>query len=122
MKSFLRFLTVGVMAGALSNGVAAEKATVKPVAITSSHFEATGKVAMHPGRPCTSQIMFDFRPAHTRDPVWLAAHVKESKILTEAARHRRTVQVSGVWQHGQEGTCRYVNITRVTVQKNFFSW
>jgi hypothetical protein len=32
------------------------------------------------------------------------------------------VQVSGVWAHGKEKTCRYVNITGVVVPKGFFTW
>jgi hypothetical protein len=122
MKSILKYTAVGVMATGLTSCAATEKAPPKAAAPTSSHFEATGKVTMHPGRPCTSQIMFDFRPAHSKIPVWLAARMKESKVLTDAARHRRTVRVSGVWQHGKEKTCRYINITGVTVQKGFFSW
>jgi predicted acyl esterase len=124
MKSFLKSLAVGVMAAGLTSCAAAEKAPPKAAAAapTSSHFEATGKVTLHTGMPCTSQIMFDFRPAHSKIPIWLAARMKESKVLTDAAKHRRTVRVSGVWQHGKERTCRYINITGVTVQKGLFSW
>ncbi len=122
MKSFPKYLAIGVMAAALTSGAAAARPPVKAPAPTGSHFAATGKVTMHPGMPCTSQIMFDFRAAHTKNAVCLAAREKESRILTDAAKHRRTVQIAGVWQHGKEKTCRYVNITTVAVQKSFFSW
>jgi hypothetical protein len=55
-------------------------------------------------------------------PVYLAAHVKESNLLTDAARHHRTVRISGIWQRGRENTCRFVNVTNVTVLKSFLSW
>jgi hypothetical protein len=128
MKSFLKYLVIGALAAGLPVCEAAGKprakvlvkAPVRPPLGPS--FAATGKVTMHPGMPCTSQIMFDFRPAHARESICLAAPAKESKILTDAAKRRRTVQISGVWQHGKEKTCRYVHITRVVVQKGFFSW
>lgn len=125
MRSVVKF-AIGAMALGLMSCAAApkppQKPATKPLAPVSSHFEATGKVTMHAGRPCTPQIMFDFVAAHTKSPVYLAAPVNESKVLTDAARHHRTVQISGAWQHGKETTCRYVNITKVTVQKSFFSW
>jgi hypothetical protein len=123
MKSFLKYLLIGALAAGLPVVEAAGKPrTQAPAPPPSSNFAATGKVSLHPGMPCTSQIMFDFRPARARESIYLAAHAKESKILTDAAKHRRTVQISGVWEHGKEKACRYVHITRVVVQKGFFSW
>ena len=110
-------------AGWLSPAMAGRPPIKAPApALAGSHYAATGKVTMHPGMPCTSQIMFDFRAAHSRESVSLAAPARESQILTDAARHRRTVQVAGMWQHGKEKTCRYVHITTVAVQKGFFRW
>jgi len=59
--------------------------------------------------------MFDFRPTRSSRSVWLAAHMKETNVLTDAAHHRRRVHVSGVWQHGKEKTCNYVHVTKVDV-------
>lgn len=125
MKSFLKYLVIGALATGLPIGQAAGKPRARaPVRTTlpSPSFAATGKVTMHPGMPCTSQIMFDFRPARARESIWLAAPAKESKILTDAAKHRRTVQISGIWEHGKQKACRYVHITRVAAQKGFFRW
>ena len=124
MKSFLKYLVIGALAAGLPVCEAAGKPRAQaPVGPPySGNFAASGKVTMHPGMPCTTQIMFDFRPAHARESVCLGAPAKESKILTDAAKHRRTVQISGVWGHGKEKTCRYVHITAVVVQKGFFRW
>jgi hypothetical protein len=125
MKSLLEYLVIGALAAGLPMTEAAGKPRAKapvPKRPPSSSFAGTGKVTMHPGMPCTSQIMFDFRPAHARESVYLGAPAKESKLLTDAAKHRRTVQISGVWEHGKEKTCRFVHVTNVAVQKGFFSW
>ncbi|MGH8101737.1 MAG: hypothetical protein ACREIW_10605, partial [Chthoniobacterales bacterium] len=45
-------------------------------------FTSYGKVALHQGQPCASQVMFDFRGAGST--VWLAAPMRESRLLTEA--------------------------------------
>ena len=129
MKLLVGLLIVGaVTAGAAGSALAAGKPAAKtpprlaapPAAGVT--YEATGKVLLFKGKPCTSQIMFEFTAAHSRAPVCLAAHVKDSNVLTEAAKRRRTVQISGVWQRGREKGCRFVNVTKVTVQKGFFSW
>lgn len=76
-------------------------------------FTSVGKVTLHAGEPCASQIMFDFRTTGRRSTVWLAAPRRESRLLTEAANRNRRVQVWGTWQHSQERTCDYVNVTKV---------
>ena len=129
MKVASQFLFVGLtIIGFAGTALAAPKpktppdALPAPLPVAGPIFNGTGKVSLFRGAPCTSQIMFDLRVAHAREPVFLAAHVKESDLLTEAARKRRTVQISGTWQHGREKTCRFVTVTHVVVQKGFFSW
>src|SRR5437764_5402221 len=46
-------------------------------------FDEKGKVTLHRGEPCTSQIMFDFHPADSRTVVWLAADAHDSAKLTD---------------------------------------
>ena len=98
------------------------RAVATPAPAVGSVFNGTGKVTLFRGAPCTPQIMFDLRVPHAREPIFLAAHVKENDVLTEAARKRQTVQITGTWQQGREKTCRFVSVTHVVVQKSFFSW
>ena len=90
---------------------------VKPSPVGSA-FHEVGKVTLHPGQPCTPQIMFDFRATNPNRLVWLAAPMKETNRLTDAARHRRRVRVSGVWRHGKDKTCNYIHVTKVEVVKS----
>jgi hypothetical protein len=85
-----------------------------------SAFDEMGRVALHPGQPCTPQIMFDFRSTGSSRLVWLAAPMKATNLLTDAARHRRRVHVSGVWRRGKEQTCNYVHVTKVEVASSRF--
>jgi hypothetical protein len=90
----------------------------KPVAVVKaapagSRFEGSGRIALHEGEPCASQIMFDFKGRGSSRPVWLAARMRESKALTDAANRNRSVHVSGTWQRGKTRDCSYVNVTRV---------
>ena len=64
--------------------------------------------------------MFDFRADHAKSWTWLAAHAKETKVLTEAAQRRRHVHVWGNWQRGKEKGCSYVHVTRVESASNRF--
>ena len=121
MRIFLTSLVIGAFATGLAGGATTDKAAVR-AASSGSRFEGTGKVTMHAGRPCTSQIMFDFRAGRSRHPIWLAALMRDSRVLTDAARHRRSVRIAGVWRRGLDGTCSYVNVNSVTVQKSFFTW
>jgi hypothetical protein len=78
-----------------------------------ARFEAIGRVALHTGQPCTSQIMFDFNARGSSRPVYLAARMRQSKILTDAANGNRNVHVSGTWQRGKTKGCSYVNVAEV---------
>ncbi len=57
--------------------------------------------------------MFDLRTTGVSSTVWLAAPMRETKLLTEAANRNRRVQVWGTWQRSRERTCNYVNVTKV---------
>ena len=81
-------------------------------------FNQSGKITMHRGQPCTSQIMFDFHPATSRTVVWLAADAHDSAKLTDAAREHRRVRISGVWKHGQHAGCAYVDVKTVVIEKS----
>jgi hypothetical protein len=82
-------------------------------------FNQNGKVTLHRGEPCTSQIMFDFHPVDSKAVIWLAAGAHESKKLTAAAGDRRRLRVSGVWKRGRLTGCSYVDVTKVTVEKSW---
>jgi hypothetical protein len=77
-----------------------------------SRFDGVGKVTLHAGQPCTSQIMFDFRTTNS-NTVWLAAAMAETKILTEAASRHHRVHISGKWRRGKQTGCSYVDVTKV---------
>src|SRR5207249_1899493 len=83
------------------------------VAPLGSHFEDAGNVTLHAGQPCASQIMFDFKGANLGRTVWLAARMKDSKVLTDAASHGKRVHIWGAWHRGRESGCSYVDVTRV---------
>lgn len=80
---------------------------------TGSRFSAAGKVNLHDGQPCASQVMFDFRITGSRVPISLAAPVRESRLLTEAANRHRRVRIWGNWRESQDHSCTYVNVTKV---------
>jgi hypothetical protein len=85
-----------------------------PAAATSasSSFEGIGRLRLHRGQPCATQIMFDFDVGFG-ETVWLAAGVKDERRLLAAIEHRRRVRIFGTWRHGKEARCRYVSVTRV---------
>ena len=83
-----------------------------------SAFDSEGRVSLHVGQPCTSQIMFDFHGRST--VIWLAAPKVETAVLTEAARRREKVRISGVWRRGAHAGCAFVEVTRVVVEKKMF--
>ena len=80
-----------------------------------SHFESVGSVSLHVGQPCSSQIMFDFHVG-TR-MTWLAAPKRETGVLTEAARRRQKVRISGLWRRGAQTGCAFVEVTQVVVER-----
>ena len=91
-------------------------AAAERASLAGSHFDGIGRVTLHAGQPCTSQIMFDFRRTGS-STVWLAAPIGESKILTEAAERKRRVHISGKWRRGREKGCSYVDVTEVNLLK-----
>jgi len=87
---------------------------------TGSRFVERGKVSLHRGEPCTSQIMYDFRPLDSSSVVWMAAGAHDSNKLTEAARTRNRVQISGVWKRGRNTGCGYVDVKKVIVERSWW--
>ena len=98
--------------GLVSCAEPVKRAAVFAPARAGAPFEQAGKVELHEGQPCTSQIMFDFR-GRGADTVWLAASMRETKVLTQAARTNHRVHVYGTWRRGKEPGCSYVSVTRV---------
>jgi len=82
-------------------------------------FDEVGKVSLFDGESCASQIMFVFHGARSTS-VSMAAPFRVSKILTEAARDRKTVRVSGKWRRGKSADCRYVEATQAEVRNSFW--
>ena len=82
-------------------------------------FDEVGKVSLFEGESCASQIMFVFRGGRSTS-VSIAAPFHVSKMLTDAARDRKTVHVSGKWRHGNAPGCSYVEATQVEVRKSFW--
>ncbi|MFL6516298.1 MAG: hypothetical protein ACJ8M1_14860 [Chthoniobacterales bacterium] len=114
MKLFFDRAAIAVIA--LAAGACATTAVLAATAPAGTHFNDRGKVTLHRGEPCTSQIMFDFHPANGRSAVWLAAGSHDSKKLTEAARIHRAVRVSGVWRRGQHPGCSYVDVDKMALE------
>lgn len=114
MKSLLRLFTIAVVAALLVSCAQPERTAAPARASrTGSRFTSVGKVTLHAGQPCTSQIMFDFQTTGVSSTVALAAPMRETKLLTEAANRNRRVQIWGTWQRGQGRTCNYVKVTKV---------
>jgi hypothetical protein len=114
MKSILCLFTIPVVAALLASCAQPEKTSAPAKASRmGSHFISVGKVTMHSGQPCASQIMFDFRTTGVSSTVALAAPIRETKLLTEAANRNLRVQVWGTWQRDRHQTCNYVNVTKV---------
>jgi hypothetical protein len=115
-----KFLLHPLIAGATLAGIAGCAQVKKPLAQaravpTGLRFDQVGSVTMFPGEPCTPQIMFNFRGAGST--VWLGAPKHETKILTEAAKNRRHVHISGKWRHGGVSDCSYVQVTSVEITR-----
>lgn len=91
-------------------------AAVERASVAGSHFDGVGKVTLHTGQPCTSQIMFDFRTTSSKT-IWLAAPAAETKILTEAASRHHRMHISGKWRRGKQAECNYVDVTKVELWK-----
>ncbi len=78
-----------------------------------ARFDGVGRVTLQQGQPCAPQVMFNFQPRDARSPVGLAARFRESRSLTEASRRGRRVHVAGVWRHGRQKGCGYVEVISV---------
>lgn len=78
-------------------------------AAVGSHFDQIGRVTLYAGEPCASQIMFNFQGA--RSTVWLAAPMRETRILTDAAKKNRRVHILGRWRRGVPSNCSYIEVT-----------
>ena len=64
--------------------------------------------------------MFDFHALDSTAAVWLAADARDSRRLTDAARSRNRVRITGVWKRGRQNGCAYVDVTKVTVETSWF--
>jgi hypothetical protein len=115
-----KFLLTSLIAGAALAGMAGCAQVKKPLAQTraatvGSRFDQVGRVTMFAGEPCSSQIMFDFHGAGSA--VWLGAPMRQTKILTDAAKKNQRVHVSGRWRDGGQSNCSYVEVTSVEVTR-----
>jgi hypothetical protein len=86
-----------------------------------ARYSGRGRIILHRGEPCTSQIMFDFRPLDSKAAVWMAAGAHDSAKLTQAATDRRRVRISGTWKHGLHSGCAYVEVKTFVVETTWWS-
>jgi hypothetical protein len=120
MNSALRSLSILAIAVVFASCAQPQK-PLPPVtaAASGTSFNQVGKIAFYQGQPCTSQIMFVF-DAGRSSSIPIAAPMRETKILTDAARHKRSVRVSGKWRRSKQAGCNYVEVTRAEMQKLFW--
>jgi hypothetical protein len=102
-------ILIAVTAGAAPRPV---HPVAKAIAV-EKHFEGKGRVLLFQGQPCSPQIMFDLRQSFPKSTIRLAAPLRESRQLTDAARHRQTVHIAGTWRQGRDKRCRFVDVTKV---------
>ena len=114
MKSFFKSMAVTAFCFGVTSCAQTEARTPMKAAPVGTRFDGSGRVTLHQGQPCAPQVMFNFQPRTAKTPVWLAARFNESRVLTEASRRGRRVHVSGVWRHGREKDCGYVEVTKAT--------
>ena len=105
-KSLFAGIALAGMAGCAQ--IKKPAAQVKATAF-GSRFDQVGRVSLYAGEPCTPQIVFDFHA--TQSTVSLAAPMRETKILTDAANKNQRVHISGRWRRGGESNCSYVQVT-----------
>jgi poly-gamma-glutamate capsule biosynthesis protein CapA/YwtB (metallophosphatase superfamily) len=121
MSSMLRSSPILAIAIVLASCAQPQKvAAAVKAAPTGSSFDQVGKVTFYVGQPCTSQIMFVFHAPRSTSTVWLAAPMRETKMLTEAAKRQRRVHVWGKWRRAKTQSCSYVEATQVEMQKWFW--
>src|SRR5438093_13605888 len=90
-----------VIAGAALAGMAGCAQIKKPAAQVKAvpaglRFDQVGSVSLYAGKPCTPQIMFNFRSAGST--VWRAAPEHETKRLTEAAKNNAPRHFARKWR------------------------
>ncbi len=118
MKSVRSSFVIAFITAGLAGCAQPEKTVITAKASrVGLRFDNVGKVTLHRGQPCTPQIMFDFEKRNSNASVYLAAGMHESKLLTDAAKHRKEVHVTGLWKHGRDKGCSYVEVKNVTPQK-----
>jgi hypothetical protein len=116
----LRYLSIFAIAILLAS--CAEPLKPPPAtsaAAAGTRFNQVGKVAFYEGEPCTSQVMFVFRAGRSNS-IPMAAPMRETRILTDAAHRNRSVHVSGKWRRSKQSGCAYVEVTDAEVQKSFW--
>jgi hypothetical protein len=112
MKVILKTIIVSALAFAFASCAQTEARTPLRASPAGTRFDESGRVTLHRGQPCSPQVMFNFQPRNGSSPVGLAARLQDSKLLTEAVRRKRLVHVSGVWRHGRDKACGFVEVTR----------
>lgn len=111
MKPVLSSFAIAVVAVALASCAQPVKTAAPAKASrTGSRVAGVGRISMHAGQPCASQIMFDFRITGARSTIQLAAPMRETKLLTAAANRNRRVHIWGLWRH--VNGCDYVEVTK----------
>jgi hypothetical protein len=118
VKSLVRQAAIITIALDLAFGATPAVLSATSPAIGTS-FNARGKITLHRGEPCTSQIVFDFHPLNSNAMVWMAAGAHDSAKLTEAAGAHRRVRVTGVWRHGQRPGCAYVEVNKLVAERSW---
>ncbi len=107
---FVRLFIAGAAVAALAGCAQVKKpASQAKAAAVGSRFDQVGRISLYAGEPCAPQIMFDFYGAGST--VRLGAPMRETKMLTDAAKKNRRVHISGRWRRGGESNCSYVEVT-----------
>jgi len=115
-KSLLNVLaTAAVMTGMAGCAQIKKPAAQVKATAFGSRFDQVGRVSLYAGELCMPQIMFDFHA--TQSTVSLAAPMRETKILTDAANKNQRVHISGRWRRGGESNCSYVQVTSAELTK-----
>ena len=115
-KVFLSWVIAGAALAGMVGCAQIKKPAAQVRAVPAGvRFDQVGSVTLYPGEPCTPQIMFDFHA--TQSTVSLAAPMRETKILTDAANKNLRVHISGKWRRGGESNCSYVEATSAELTK-----
>lgn len=112
MKTILKTFILSALAFGFASCAQTEARTPVKASPVGTRFDGNGRVTLHQGQPCAPQVMFNFQPRNGSTSVGLAARLQDSRFLTEAARHKRRVHISGIWRHGRDKACGFVEVTR----------